>query len=329
MNAAREYAYLLDPAAPEEDLRRESARMAENLVAFARKFVEEDPRNALPEGEHLRIWEPPLLGVAAADDPLFAQLKTPGVVGPPHRSPREWLPGAQSVISWFLPYHEAVRKSYPKKSALPSLAWVSGRRNGEVFNNALRRALIRFLEKHGGQGIAPSNEAQYQAVGMIPAWSERHAAFIAGLGSFGIHGALITALGCAGRIGSVITDVKLPPTPRPYREIYEYCPYPSQGKCGVCIPRCPAQAIGVQFGTNWRDNARCVIQGRDVVGDFFRDWGYHSCGHCLTWLPCANRIPITKPLRVKDIGTPEENTPRIRETPANVASPLPEPVAAL
>ncbi|MDR3159048.1 MAG: hypothetical protein LBU11_08600 [Zoogloeaceae bacterium] len=289
MNAAPEHAYLLDPAAPEEDSRRDSRQAAEHLAAFVRQFVEEDPRNALPEGGRPRIWEPPLLGVAAAGDPLFTRLKTPGVVGPLHRSPKEWLPGAQSVISWFLPYSKAVRASYPKKSPLPSLAWVSGRRNGEVFNNVLRRAVIRFLEKHGGQGVAPSNEAQYQAIGMIPLWSERHAAFIAGLGSFGIHGALITRLGCAGRIGSVITDLELSPTRRPYREIYEYCPYPD--RCGACIPRCPAQAIGAQFGANWRDNARCVIQGRDVVGDFFKDWGYHSCGHCLTWLPCADRIP--------------------------------------
>jgi hypothetical protein len=282
-----DYAYLLDPAAtPKETLD------ADHLAAFARRFVAEDPRNTLPEGERPRIWDVPLLGVAAARDPLFAGLKTPGVVGPIHRSPEEWLPGAQSVISWFLPYHKDIRASYPKKSALPSLAWVSGRRNGEVFNNVLRRAMIRFLEKHGGKAVAPSITAEYRAVDMLPMWSERHAAFIAGIGSFGIHGALITKKGCAGRIGSVITDLELPPTPRPYREIYEYCPYPSLGKCGACIPRCPVRAIGPEFGMNWRDNPRCIVQGRDVVGDFFRDWGYHSCGHCLTFLPCVDRIPM-------------------------------------
>jgi epoxyqueuosine reductase QueG len=292
-----EFAYLLDPALPAAT--PQTGLDVARVTAFARQFVAEDPRNALPEREHPRIWDAPLLGIAAASDPLFAGLKTPGVVGPIHRSPEEWLPGAKSVIVWFLPYTKTLRASYPKKSSLPSLAWVSGRRHGEIFNNVLRRAMIRFLEKHGGQAIAPSITAQYHAVNMLPMWSERHAAFIAGIGSFGIHGALITSLGCAGRIGSVITDLELPPTPRPYREIYEYCPYPSLGKCGACIPRCPVHAIGVEFGANWRDNARCVIQGRDVVGDFFREWGYHSCGHCLTWLPCADRIPMKKRLCVQ------------------------------
>jgi epoxyqueuosine reductase QueG len=279
MNPA--YAYTLAPAI--ETL--EMSLSLDALVAFARQVVASDPRNTLPEGERLRIWDAPLLGIAAADDPLFARLKIPGVVHPAHRSPEEWLSGARSVIVYFLPYNPLIRRSYPKKSPLPSLEWVSGRRNGEVFNNVLRRALVRFLEKHGGQAIAPSHSVNYQA----NRWSERHAAFIAGIGSFGIHGALITERGCAGRIGSVITNLELPPTPRPYQDIYEYCPYPSQGKCGACIQRCPVHAIGPEFGRNWRDNARCVVQGRDTVGDFFKAWGYHSCGHCLTWLPCADR----------------------------------------
>jgi epoxyqueuosine reductase QueG len=258
------------------------------IADFLKALVEHDPRNRLPEGEHLSIWDAPLVGIARADDALFEKLKEPAVVGPVHRSPAEWLPGAKSVISYFMPYTRAVRATYPKKGPLPSLEWVSGRRNGEVFNNVARRALIRLLEKHGGQGVAPSNEQDYRAIEMRPMWSERHTAFIAGLGTFGIHGALITEIGCAGRIGSVITDLELEPTPRAYREVYEYCPYPSQGKCGACIPRCPVDAISPAG----RDNKACVIQGRDTVGEAFKDWGYHSCGHCLTWLPCVDRIPL-------------------------------------
>jgi epoxyqueuosine reductase QueG len=266
---------------------------AATIGEFLARAVATDPRNALPEGEHLAIWDRPIVGIADADDPLFAELKKPGIVGPIHRSPAEWLAGAKSVISYFLPYTRAIEKSYRIKSAMPSLEWVSARRNGEVFNNTLRRALIRFLEKHGGRGIAPSIERHYKATDMLPMWSERHAAFIAGVGSFGIHGALITAQGCAGRIGSVITDIALAPTQRAYTEIYEYCPYPAEGKCGACIPRCPVDAISVDA----RDNARCLVHGRDTVGAYFQDWGYHSCGHCLTHLPCADRIPDASKMR--------------------------------
>ncbi|GHU25737.1 (Fe-S)-binding protein [Betaproteobacteria bacterium] len=277
-----QYTYAFNPAEPPQGIPDMDA-----ITAFLSRMVATDPRNALPEGEHLTIWNAPLVGVAAADDPLFETLKTPGVVGPEHRSPGEWLPGAKSVISYFLPYTEPLRRGYPKKSPLPSLEWVSGRTHGEVFNNVIRRALFRLLEHYSAKALAPGIQLHYQAPGMIPMWSERHTAFIAGLGSFGIHGALITKQGASGRIGSIITDLELPPTPREYSAIYEYCPYPAHGTCGACIPRCPADAINPES----RDNLRCVIQSRDTVGDFFRPLGYHSCGHCLTWLPCAQQIP--------------------------------------
>jgi epoxyqueuosine reductase QueG len=279
--------YVVDSSYPHDRLD------AATLGEFLARAISTDPRNLLPEGEHLRIWEAPIVGVASGDDPLFAELKKPGIVGPIHLSPDEWLPGAKSVISYFMPYNKAIRKSYQIRSPLPSLEWASARRNGELCNNVLRRALIRLLEKHGGRGIAPSIEKHYQAVSMIPMWSERHAAFIAGVGTFGIHGGLITQQGVAGRIGSVITDIEIAPTPRPYAGVYDYCPYPDKGTCGACIPRCPVDAIA----TDGRDNQRCLHQGRDVVGDHFREWGYHSCGHCLTHLPCADRIPDADKLR--------------------------------
>lgn len=269
---------------------------ADGITSFLARFVASDPRNALPEGEHLPIWETPLVGIADAADPLFAELKKPGVVGPIHRSPQEWLPGARSVISYFLPYGTAIKKSYRIKDALPSLEWVSARRNGELFNNITRRALLRWIAQHGGRAIAPSIERDYEAVDMLPMWSERHAAFIAGIGSFGINGALITPRGVAGRIGSVVTDLVVAPTPRAYSEVYAYCPYPSQGSCGACIPRCPVDAISV----HGRDNPLCITHGRDTVGDYYREWGYHSCGHCLTHLPCADRIP--DPARMRPIA---------------------------
>jgi epoxyqueuosine reductase len=257
------------------------------LSAFLADFVAADPRNALPEAGHPAIWEAPLVGIASADDALWQTLRQPEVVGPMHRLPTEWLPQAKSVIVYFLPYTATLRCGYPKRGPLPSLEWASGRKHGEVFNNVTRRALLRLLEAQGARAVAPSIEEDYRAINMRPSWSERHAAFVAGIGTFGIHGALITEKGCSGRIGSVITDLELAPTPRPYTGIYDYCPYPDSGKCGACIPRCPVNAIAAAG----RNDRQCIEHGRDTVGDHFRPWGYHSCGHCLTWLPCVDRTP--------------------------------------
>ena len=61
-------------------------------------FVQNDPRNAMPAHGGMRIYDAPLLGVAAADDEWFARFTEPGIVGEEYLGPGEWLPGAQSVV---------------------------------------------------------------------------------------------------------------------------------------------------------------------------------------------------------------------------------------
>jgi epoxyqueuosine reductase QueG len=202
-------------------------------------------------------------------------------------TPNYWLPGARSVVSFFLPFSREVKKTYRKQSDLPSLEWVSGRLNGEVFVNVARRAVARYLEKHGGRAIVPNLDVRYRAVDFIPRWSERHVAFIAGVGTFGLHAGLLTEKGAAGRIGSVVTDLDLEPTARPYTEVYEYCRFVADGTCGACIARCPVGAIHA----GGKDHGICVTNGRNTIRPAFEAWGYHSCGHCQNNLPCSNRIP--------------------------------------
>ena len=61
--------------------------------------------------EHIgkRLYDPPLVGFGSADDPLFDAFKKPDVVGPWHMSPKEWLPDARTVISFFFPTSKEVR----------------------------------------------------------------------------------------------------------------------------------------------------------------------------------------------------------------------------
>ncbi len=79
-------------------------------------------------------------------------------------------------------------------------------------------------------------------------WSERHAAFVAGLGTFSLNRSLITRSGAAGRIGSVVTDAPFPATRRPYAG-----PTVDRHACGACIQRCPCGAIDA----SGKDNVAC------------------------------------------------------------------------
>ena len=74
-----------------------------------------------------------------------------------------------------------------------------------------------WLQGQGYLAVAPViSEAfviHWEGVDQAPrsTWSERHVAYAAGLGTFGLSRGLITARGIAMRCGSVVTD--LPATP--------------------------------------------------------------------------------------------------------------------
>ena len=114
-------------------------------------------------------------------------------------------------------------------------------------------------------------------------WSERHAAFIAGLGTFSLNRSLVTALGSAGRLGSVIADIELEATPRGYEQVDEYCT-----KCGICIQRCPPEAVS----EGGKDNAVCMRFLEEVL---LRHKPRYGCGKCQPDVPCESGIPLRSP----------------------------------
>ena len=75
-------------------------------------FVTEHPENTIqaryalrPELAGTPYFDAPLVGCAAADDPLFTLYKTgPKVLGPLFRTPKEWMPESVSVLTFFFPY---------------------------------------------------------------------------------------------------------------------------------------------------------------------------------------------------------------------------------
>jgi ferredoxin len=251
---------------------------------FVTKLVSSDFRNALPEEDNSPIFAAPVLGIASAHDPLFQRFQDGEVVGPVHRLPREWLPGAESIISVFLPFSEHIAQAYQKDTRYSAIEFSSGKWNGSKFLNVVRRALIRFVECQGGQGVAPNIDPRYYTEGWTPYYSERHAAFAAGVGTFGLHQGLITEKGVLGRICSIITTLKLTPTSRPYTDVYGYCLYAFNGQCRACIDRCPVAAIS-DVG---KSTDVCYTNGNR---DHYHEWGYNACGHCSTFVPCARGIP--------------------------------------
>lgn len=241
-------------------------------------FVLHSPQNIVPELDGMQIFDPPLVAIASATDPWWETLKQPEIVGPHHLSPTEWLRGANSIISCFLPHTERVRSANRLKGK-PATEWLHGRHEGEAFNNALALVLVEVIQQAGGVAIVPRPDGRFEVVDLRSNWSERHVAFIAGLGTFSLNRSLITESGSAGRFFSVITDLKLTPTTRPYTAVDEYC-----NQCGACIERCPPHAIS----RDGKDNAVCLTYLREMKIRFAPRYG---CGKCQTAVPCEARRP--------------------------------------
>jgi epoxyqueuosine reductase QueG len=258
---------------------------------------------SLPENRHPEmtepIFRPPLIGFAAAADPLFARYQE--VVGPFHRLPLEWLPAGShasdcgTVISWILPIAATTRASNSQQDRGPSRAWAITRTFGEACNNRLRERLVAWLQSQGYAAVAPVLHPEWagcEVPGSGPAsnWSERHAAYAAGLGTFSLNDGLITAAGIAHRCGSVVTSLVVPPEPRPYAGVRDWCLFHACGSCGVCIRRCPVGAID----EHGHDKRRCRDYTYGELQPRLKEkYGIPiaGCGLCQTGVPCEARNP--------------------------------------
>ena len=162
----------------------------------------------------------------------------------------------------------------------------------------MKKHLVEYLMSAGIEAVAPDllpgwKIEKSERFTFASTWSERHAAYASGLGTFGLCDGLITARGKAMRLGSVVARIKIAPTPRAYSDHHEYCLFYSTGACGKCIERCPVQAVS----TNGHDKLKCHAHSITVATDYVKShYGFdgYGCGLCQTGVPCESRIPARK-----------------------------------
>lgn len=134
----------------------------ESLLQEAHAFLSRPGENQVgaeealsPDLAGLPLFDPPLLGISAAHDPLYATLKAPEAIGPWFLSPEEWLPGAASVLSFFFPFSQAVIQSNRQTPDAPSPAWLHGRVEGQALLFRWARHLVALLQAAGWQALCP------------------------------------------------------------------------------------------------------------------------------------------------------------------------------
>jgi epoxyqueuosine reductase QueG len=239
----------------------------------------------------LRLFAEPLVGFASATDDYFTKLKGADVIGNHFLLPLEWNTEAKTVISIFFPFTQRIKDSNKRDPGWPSMEWLHGRIEGQSFIVELCQHIRLYLEEHGCKTVVPCADKRFSSRSPLTTdmqsqkyytsnWSERHVAYICGLGTFGLSKGLITSKGIAGRFGSLITSGYFEPDRRGYTGIYEYC-----NSCGKCAKNCPAHAITIEQG---KTHAPCSAF-LQLTEKKHRPW--YGCGKCQVNVSCENGIP--------------------------------------
>lgn len=282
---------------------KEDTALSAWITQSIKNYVEESRENKLGGDFAERAWATPLVGFSRGDDELYSFFKKD--IGDFYWTPYDIFKmsfpqvnvTAQelSVISWILPQTNATKDEQRKEKDIPTERAVLARVNGDRFNKRVGEFIIEILAKNGYKAVSPMlsplwDNKHSEKYGYASTWSERHTAYVCGLGTFGLSDGLITSVGKAMRCGSVVAKVDIESTKRSYTAHNEYCLFYKNGSCMKCAERCPANAIS----NKGHDKHKCRDYQRNVAGKHIEQrYNIDSryCGICQFGVPCESRIP--------------------------------------
>lgn len=227
-------------------------------------------------------WKTPIIGFAHAYDPIFEQLKE--VAFEEHINPEDILESAQTVIAYFLPFEDSISQSNID-GRFSSKEWGQAYIETNLLICEINDNLIVFLQDKGYNAakLPPEKNMDYEKLKSV--WSNRHVAYIAGLGKFGLNNMLITEKGCCGRLGNLVTSLKLEATKR--RE-QENCLYKHNKTCSICVDRCVNEALFVDKFNRFK----CFEMCQENDKEYGSLGTAEICGKCLVGLPCSLNNPV-------------------------------------
>jgi ferredoxin len=277
------------------------------VESVIRDFVA-SPANTMRNAANEPAWDDPMIGYSNGADPLYDFYKND--IGNFYVKPYEFMkyaypdldfkPEQLTVISWILPQTATTKRDHRRETRLPSERWARSRIFGEEVNDELRRHVVKALVGVHVEAVAPMlsplwQETTSEKYGFASTWSERHAAYAGGLGTFGLSDGLITPKGKAHRAGSVVANVAIAPSVRPYKDHHAYClfyaykDHHANRTCRACIKKCPAGAISEKG----HDKRRCssYLDKTHVYVETHYGFKGYGCGLCQVGVPCESRIP--------------------------------------
>ncbi len=237
-------------------------------------------------------WGTPLVGFADASHPYILALKE--IIGPSHFMPTDVLEDAAIIIAYYVPFTRELAKTNRTSGRLASSKWALAYEQTNAMFGYLNAHLIGYLEQNGYHAAVSKQASTFDQEKLISNWSQRHFAYAAGLGTFGLNNMLITKSGCCGRYSTIVTNLDMAPD-MPLSE--ELCLFKKDGSCGVCMKKCPMEALSItgykrqKCYSLLRENAKLYTEFGssylDEAGKNANSEGSEVCGKCITASPCA------------------------------------------
>ena len=281
------------------------------------KYTADSPLNRLPDYDNEPVIAEPLVGFANGYDPIFNEFKKESIIGDFHLTPLEALkvysekqkkqkvdiqPAALSVISVAFTLTKETRQSNKPDSKMASPRWRYAYGHAFGLMGETLNYIVTLLETAGCRAVAPVC-TRPMSILMSPEglpytdWSEKHGAYAAGLGTFGLNTSLITPSGISAHLGSIITDLAIKPSPREYDNHYAYCLHFLDGSCGKCAAHCPSGAVTTGAFTakkcmNYTMNELPALS-RELEGEL-KPGDHPMCALCQIRVPCESGIPSGK-----------------------------------
>lgn len=234
------------------------------------------------------LWRKPLLASARVDE-RFLKLKE--VAAPDHLMPWELLPGARTLLVFFLPFRMELQREN-RRGQEPARSWGIAYVQTNELIARISREMSHGLEKAGYASAVTPPTHNFDPIRLMSRWSHKHLGYLAGLGRFGQNSQLITPSGCAGRLGSLVTEADLGDHPLDLGE--QACLYKAGRHCLKCLERCPVGALSLKGIDRKRCWARLKSNREKSSSLSGLPETTHVCGKCVVMLPCSFHDPVAK-----------------------------------
>lgn len=273
----------------------------DEVNVLIREELSRDDESFFLRTDGVPLFREPVVGVQRGDDLSFAALKEPI---PVHMTPLEiWenefgiAPKQLSVLSFAMPFDLKTVGENAEAVEYPAATWFEAKLKCFKAAESVLVKIQANLNEKGIKNLRPGSSKSYklhkQANGFEhPTWSERHVAYVCGVGTFGLHGALITPKGCTHRLASLLIESEFDHYSVMAQSPFADCLFLQKGTCGACIKRCPADAIN-------KENRRLVPKCREIA--YIRNQpkcqemlgeATGGCAFCNVKVPCAIKSPM-------------------------------------